>query len=49
MPNEEKYGSWTAYQRAKEIRKQNRQMRTLLRKIGREVELSNATILDIKH
>lgn len=44
-----KYGSWTAYQQAKEIRKQNRQMRSLLRKIGREVELSNATILDIKH
>lgn len=44
-----KYGSWTAYQQAKEIRKQNRQMRSLLRKIGREMELSNATILDIKH
>ena len=43
-----KYGSWTAYQEAKRTKKEDKEMRALLRKIGRAIELNNAIILNIK-
>ena len=43
-----KYGSWSKYQEAKQNKKADKEMRKLLKRAGRQIELANALVIKAK-